>query len=72
MKDWERKGGKWSVDESWARVEVRGPNGGCKKRLFSAASHSHPLLLSNVVDADHQNSCLFTNNGHFLYHLYVF
>ena len=23
------------------------------------------LLLSNVIDADHQNSCLFTNNGHF-------
>ena len=24
------------------------------------------LLLSNVIDADHQNSCLFTNKGHFL------
>ena len=23
------------------------------------------LLLSNVIDADHQNSCLFTNKGHF-------
>ena len=23
------------------------------------------LLLSNVIDADHQNSCLFTNEGHF-------
>ena len=23
------------------------------------------LLLSNSVDADHQNSCLFTNKGHF-------
>ena len=23
------------------------------------------LLLSNVIDADHQNSCLFTNIGHF-------
>ena len=23
------------------------------------------LLLSNVIDVDHQNSCLFTNNGHF-------
>ena len=21
-------------------------------------------LLSNVIDADHQNSCLFTNKGH--------
>ena len=23
------------------------------------------LLLSNIIDADHQNSCLFTNEGHF-------
>ena len=23
------------------------------------------LLLSNVIAADHQNSCLFTNKGHF-------
>ena len=23
------------------------------------------LLLSNVIDADHQNSYLFTNKGHF-------
>ena len=23
------------------------------------------MLLSNVIDADHQNSCLFTNKGHF-------
>ena len=23
------------------------------------------LLLSKVIDADHQNSCLFTNKGHF-------
>ena len=29
------------------------------------------LLLSNVIDADHQNSCLFTNKGHFSSHLWV-
>ena len=29
------------------------------------------LLLSNVIDADHQNSCLFTNKGHILSHLWV-
>ena len=23
------------------------------------------LLFSNVIDADHQNSCLLTNKGHF-------
>ena len=29
------------------------------------------LLLSNVIDADHQNSCLFTNKDHFSTHLWV-
>ena len=31
------------------------------------------MLLSNVnvVDADHQNSCLFTNKGHFSSSLWV-
>ena len=29
------------------------------------------LLLSNVIDADHQNSCLLTNKGHFSTPLWV-
>ena len=29
------------------------------------------LLLSNVIDAEHQNSCLFTNKGHFSSLLWV-
>ena len=29
------------------------------------------LLLSNVIDADHQNSRLFTNRGHFSTSLWV-
>ena len=29
------------------------------------------LLWSNVVDADHQNSCLFTDKGHFSSPLWV-
>ena len=29
------------------------------------------LLLSNVIDADHQNICLFTNKGHFSSPLWV-
>ena len=29
------------------------------------------LLLSNVMDADHQNSCLFTNKAHFPSPLWV-
>ena len=30
------------------------------------------LLLSNVIDADHQNSCFFTNKDHFSSPLWVF
>ena len=29
------------------------------------------LLLSNVIDADHQNSCLFTNKDHFSLPLWI-
>ena len=29
------------------------------------------LLLSNVIDVDHQNSCLFTNKCHFSLPLWV-
>ena len=29
------------------------------------------LLLSNVIDADYQNSCLFTNKGHLSLPLWV-
>ena len=29
------------------------------------------LLLPNVIDADHQNSCLFTNKGHFSSPLWI-
>ena len=29
------------------------------------------LILSNVIDVDHQDSCLFTNKGHFSSPLWV-
>ena len=29
------------------------------------------LSLSNVIDADHQNRCLFTNKGHFSSPLWI-
>ena len=29
------------------------------------------LLLSSVIDADHQNNCLFINKGHFSLPLWV-
>ena len=39
----------------------------CGKELsenYASKSVKTALLLSNVIDADHQNSCLFTNKGH--------
>ena len=41
-------------------------------KLRKRAKVKTSLLLSNVKDADHQNSCLFTNKGHFSSHLWIF
>ena len=38
---------------------------------FAYESVKTASLLSNVIDADHQNSCLFTNKGHFSVHLWI-
>ena len=38
---------------------------------YALKSVKTALLLSNVIDADHQNSCLFTNKGHFSSPLWV-
>ena len=38
---------------------------------YAYKSFKTALLLSNVIDADHQNSCLFTNKGHFSSPLWV-
>ena len=40
----------------------------CGKELSEKNVHKSVktvLLLSNVIDVDHQNSCLFTNKAHF-------
>ena len=37
----------------------------CGKVLSEKYAVKTALLLSNVIDVDHQNSCLFTNKGHF-------
>ena len=39
--------------------------GKVKSEKNSYKSVKTALLLSNVIDADHQNSCLFTNKVHF-------
>ena len=48
----------------------------CSKVLGEKNAHNYKsvktaLLLSNVIDADHQSSCLFTNKGHFSTPLWV-
>ena len=46
----------------------------CHKVLSEKYGHNSvktALLLSNVIDADPQNSCLLTNKGHF-HQLYGF
>ena len=40
-----------------------------EKNAYKSAKTA--LLLSNVIDADHQNSCLFTNKGYFSTPLWV-
>ena len=47
---------------------------GCGKILSEKNAYKSvktALLLSNVIDADHQNSCLFTKKGHFSSPLWV-
>ena len=41
----------------------------CEKNAYKYVKTS--LFLSNVIDADHQNSCLFTNKGYFSSPLWV-
>ena len=41
----------------------------CEKYAYKSVKTA--LLLSNVIDVDHQNSCLFTNKGHFSLPLWV-
>ena len=50
------------------------PTEECGKVLSEKSAHKSvntALLLSNVIDADYQNSCLFKNKGHFSTPLWV-
>ena len=42
-----------------------------KVEKYAYKSVKTAVLLSNVIDADHQNSCLFTNKGDFSLPLWV-
>ena len=60
--------------EKTIEIHLVRPTAVCGKVLsekYAYKSVKTALLLSNVIDADHQNSCLFTNKGHFSLPLWV-
>ena len=57
----------WSNESKYSKLK-------CGKVLSKENGYKSvktAFLLSNVIDADHQNSCLFTNKGHFSPSLWV-
>ena len=52
-------------------VRLTGVCGKVLSEKYAYKSDKTALLLSNVIDTDHQNSCLFTNKGHFSSPLWV-
>ena len=60
--------------EKTKEIHLVRPTEVCGKVLsekYAYKSVKRALLLCNVIDADHQNSCLFTNKGHFSSPLWV-
>ena len=60
--------------EKTIEIQLVRPNEVCGKVLSEKNAYKSvktALLLSNVINADHQNSCLFTNKGHFSSPLWV-
>ena len=60
--------------EKTMEIQLVGLTEVCGKVLsekYAYKSVKTALSLSNVIDADHQNSCLFTNKGHFSLPLWV-
>ena len=60
--------------EKTIEIQLVRPNEVCSKVLSKKNAYKSvkiALLLSNVIDADHQNSCLFTNKGVFSTPLWV-
>ena len=54
--------------EKTIEIQLVRPPEACVKVLSEKNGYKSiktALLLSNVIDADHQNSCLFTNKGQF-------
>ena len=52
-------------------VRLTGVCGKVLSEKYVDKSVKTALLLFNVIDVDHQNSCVFTNKGHFSPPLWV-
>ena len=60
--------------EKTIEIQLVRPTEVCGKVLSEKNAYKSvktALVLSNVIDADHQNSSLFTNKGHFSSPLHV-
>ena len=60
--------------EKTIEIQLVRPTEVCSKVLSEKNAYKSvktALLLSNVIDVDQQNSCLFTNKGHFSSPLWV-
>ena len=61
-------------NEKTVEIQLVRPTEVCSKVLSEKNTYKSiktALLLSNVIDSDHQNSYLFTNKGHFSSPLWV-
>ena len=66
---------KYSKPKKTIEIQLVWPTEVCGKVLSKKNGYKSvktALLLSNIIDADHQKSCLFTNNCHFSSPLWVF
>ena len=60
--------------EKTIEIQLVRPTEVCSKVLSEKNGYKSvktALVLSNVIDADHENSCLFKNKGHFSSHLWI-
>ena len=62
---------KWKNDRNTTIVRLTEVCGKVPNEKNAYKSVKTALLLSSGIDADHQNSCLFTNKGHFSSPLWV-
>ena len=71
---WSNESKYYKLHEKTLEIQLVRPTEVCGKVLSEINGYKSvktALLLSNVIDSDHQISCLFTNTGHFSSPLWV-